>query len=86
MQSIRATFEAGVFRPLSPVVLPEGSKVELHVIPATEEQAISSVRPSISIEDRLAQIAAEIPQEDWDSLPADLTDNLDHYIYGTDRE
>ncbi len=86
MQSIHATFEAGVFRPLGPVSLPEGSEVELHIVPTTEKQANGPVLASISIEDRLAQIAAEIPQEDWDSLPADLSDNLDHYIYGTDRE
>jgi predicted DNA-binding antitoxin AbrB/MazE fold protein len=85
MEFIHATFEAGVFRPLGPVALPEGSEVELHVVPAAEKQA-SPVSEPMSIEDRLAQIAAEIPQEDWDSLPADLSDNLDHYIYGTDRE
>jgi predicted DNA-binding antitoxin AbrB/MazE fold protein len=86
MQSIHATFEAGVFRPIGPVTLPEGSEVELHVVQATEKQASGSISEPMSIEDRLAQIAAEIPQEDWDSLPADLSDNLDHYIYGTDRE
>jgi predicted DNA-binding antitoxin AbrB/MazE fold protein len=86
MQSIHATFEAGVFRPIGPVTLPEGSEVELHVVQATEKQASGYISEPMSIEDRLAQIAAEIPQEDWDSLPADLSDNLDHYIYGTDRE
>jgi predicted DNA-binding antitoxin AbrB/MazE fold protein len=86
MQSIHAMFEAGVFRPLGPVSLPEGSEVELRIIPTTEGQASGTPSARVSIEDRLAQIAAEIPQEDWDSLPADLSDNLDHYIYGTDRE
>jgi hypothetical protein len=37
------------------------------------------------IEDVLAAIAAEVPQEEWDRLPADLTDDLDHYLYGTPR-
>jgi hypothetical protein len=38
-----------------------------------------------SIEDVLASIAAEVPKEEWDRLPADLTDDLDHYLYGTPR-
>lgn len=38
-----------------------------------------------AIEDVLASVAAEVPQEDWDHLPADLTDDLDHYLYGTPR-
>jgi len=38
-----------------------------------------------AIEDVLAAIAAEVPREEWDRLPADLTDDLDHYLYGTPR-
>jgi len=26
-----------------------------------------------------------VPKGEWDRLPADLSDNLDHYIYGTPR-
>ena len=37
------------------------------------------------IEEVLAELAREIPEEDWNRLPSDLTDNLDHYIYGTPR-
>ncbi len=38
------------------------------------------------IEDILATIAAEIPLEEWNKLPQDLTDNLDHYLYGSGSE
>jgi len=38
-----------------------------------------------AIEEVLAAIVADVPKEEWDSLPADLTDNLDHYIYGTPK-
>jgi hypothetical protein len=37
------------------------------------------------IEEVLARLAADVPRADWNNLPADLTDNLDHYIYGTPR-
>jgi hypothetical protein len=42
----------------------------------------SAARP---IEEIAAQLAAEVPAEEWDRLPADLTDNLDHYLYGTPK-
>jgi len=38
-----------------------------------------------SIEKLAAQLAAEVPAEEWKSLPEDLIDNLDHYIYGTPK-
>jgi antitoxin ParD1/3/4 len=28
-------------------------------------------------------IAGEVPGADWESLPSDLSKNLDHYIYGS---
>lgn len=42
-----------------------------------------SARP---IEDLLENLAREIPQEEWDKLPSDLNDNLDHYLYGVPRQ
>ena len=41
-----------------------------------------SARP---IEDLLEELAREIPQEEWDKLPSDLNDNLDHYLYGVPK-
>lgn len=38
-----------------------------------------------AIEDELAAIVAEIPPREWDRLPLDLTDDLDHYVYATPR-
>ena len=39
-----------------------------------------------AIEDVLARIAAAVPDEEWSSLPKDLTSNMDRYIYGCDSE
>jgi hypothetical protein len=43
----------------------------------------NSARP---IEDMLEELAKEIPQEEWDRLPDDLSDNLDHYLYGVPKQ
>ena len=42
-----------------------------------------SARP---IEDILEELAREIHQEEWDRLPGDLNDNLDHYLYGIPKK
>lgn len=41
---------------------------------------------SRSIEDEIADIAAEVPDEAWQALPNDLTDQLDHHLYGTPKQ
>ncbi len=38
-----------------------------------------------SIEEVLAQLASEVPEREWDNLPDDLSENLDHYLYGTPK-
>lgn len=55
---------------------------ELRLHPAGEAAYDATARP---IEEVLAELAAEVPEEDWGRLPPDLTDNLDHYLYGTPR-
>jgi len=37
------------------------------------------------IEEVLADLAKNIPPEEWESLPDDFMDNLDHYLYGTPK-
>lgn len=39
----------------------------------------------VSLEEEIEIIARSVPDVEWKSLPEDLSDNLDHYIYGTSR-
>lgn len=89
MDLIPATFEHGVFRPVEPVQLPEGCQVELSVVPLTApsaDQSTETAPPHESIEDQLRRIADAVPTEEWERLPADLSDRLDHYIYQSKSE
>jgi len=52
---------------------------ELHLLPIG---APSYDTNAPCIEDVLAALAAQVPREEWDKLPEDLSDNLDHYLYG----
>jgi len=42
----------------------------------------TAIAPKPSWE-RILEITAEVPDEEWDKLPADSSAQLDHYIYGT---
>jgi hypothetical protein len=58
---------------------------ELCERPADGSRSPGHGAPTRPIEEILKELAAEIPQEEWERLPADLTDNLDHYLYGTPK-
>ena len=49
-----------------------------------EEPAFDTSAPAI--EDVIDDIFKDVPDEEWDRLPPDLTDRLDHYLYGGDEE
>jgi predicted DNA-binding antitoxin AbrB/MazE fold protein len=92
MSAIRAIYEDGVFRPAAPVALPDHCEVDLefHVRqPECERVQGSEARnqnnggvPGPSIEEKLAALAAQVPAAEWGRLPPDLSDQLDHYVYG----
>jgi antitoxin ParD1/3/4 len=31
------------------------------------------------------RIAKDVPDQDWERVPADLSENLDHYLYGSKK-
>ena len=49
-------------------------------IRAIIEPAMDTNTPGVEAE--IADIFEDIPVKDWESLPKDLTDRLDHYLYG----
>jgi hypothetical protein len=55
---------------------------ELTIQPVSEVPPRARARP---IEEIIRELAAQVPQAEWDRLPRDLTDNLDHYLYGTPK-
>lgn len=59
------------------------TSVESLELVAVEENEFDPNAPTI--EETLAAIVADVPKEEWDRLPPDLSDNLDHYVYGTPK-
>ena len=51
--------------------------------PPDDQEPAAEVRKPIW--EKFQEIAASIPQEVWDKIPADSSEQLDHYLYGTPR-
>ena len=49
---------------------------------ASQSEAAPEVKP---IWEKFEEIAAGIQKEVWDKIPADSSEQLDHYLYGTPR-
>jgi hypothetical protein len=61
-----------------------GRRLRLIVLPGEPESPPGSSE-SRSLEEKIADIVARVPEEEWAKLPSDLGDHLDHYIYGTPK-
>jgi len=62
-----------------------GRRVRLTVLP-DEKKPAKANGSGLTIEEKIQQIAAKVPDDAWNSIPPDLSDNLDHYIYGTPKK
>jgi predicted DNA-binding antitoxin AbrB/MazE fold protein len=78
--NIDAIFDNGVFRPLEPLAIPNGSRVQLHVeSPHADGDAEARIRRKAELEEFL-RVARELPVES----PADGFSGADHdrLLYG----
>ncbi len=55
----------------------------LRIVP--EGPAADPAARRLPLEDKIAMNFKNVPAEEWSKLPDDLVDNLDHYLYGTDK-
>jgi hypothetical protein len=55
---------------------------EMRLRPLGEPALDPRARP---IWEELAELARKVPKEEWDKLPSDLSDNIDHYVYGVPK-
>jgi predicted DNA-binding antitoxin AbrB/MazE fold protein len=82
-QHLRAIYEDGVFRPLEPVFLKDHQEVTL-VLEITESLQ-GNEAASLSIWEFAAELARDVPAEEWSTLPSDGATELDHYLYGPNK-
>ena len=59
----------------------------LKLEPAERFKLVDEVLHSLDRPDpEIDRIWADVPDSEWEKLPADLSDQLDHYIYGLPKE
>ena len=58
-------------------------RIHVIVLPATEPDIVKKDERPIT--EMLAEIAAHVASAEADQLPADFTDQLDHYLYGSPK-
>lgn len=59
-------------------------RMRLIVWPPIEETHHALTAPSI--EEEIAAIWSDVTEEQWTSLPPDLSEQIDHYVYGTPKK
>jgi hypothetical protein len=70
-----------------PSLLP-GQEAEVTVTvpePAAETGERDQHRSARPLWQRVVEIGASVPDEDWAKVPTDLSKNLDHYLYGSPK-
>ncbi|MCY4528364.1 MAG: site-specific DNA-methyltransferase [Chloroflexi bacterium] len=76
-------FEPGENRRIAVKIIDDRGIESLKVIGLDAEPP--ATKSSRTLDEILAARFNDIPQEEWDRLPDDLIDNLDHYTAGADR-
>jgi hypothetical protein len=68
---------------------PQGKLESVDEISELNLQAIGEIpydETARPIEEILMELAKEVPVEEWKKLPKDLSENLDHYLYGSPKK
>ena len=73
----------GEFTPQG-VIMKISSVTGLDIVSDKEKESFDPDAPRI--EDVIKEIAKDVPDEEWEKLPHDLTDRLDYYLYGAEGE
>ena len=81
--AISLPFEPGESRRIAVKIIDDRGIESMKVIGLDAEPP--ATKPSRTLEDIFATRFNAIPQEEWDRLPDDLIDNMDHYTAGADR-
>ncbi|HEY0514551.1 MAG TPA: hypothetical protein VGH73_21800 [Thermoanaerobaculia bacterium] len=87
----RATILPGGKIQIQDPQFPAGAEAELLVtFEEPEEAALSGeFEPAPGARpfwERIVELGARIPSEEWERVPKDLSKNLDHYLYGAEKE
>jgi Arc/MetJ-type ribon-helix-helix transcriptional regulator len=55
------------------------------VVPQPDMANAEASQQAKPIWERIQDLTADVPDEEWDKLPTDLAEQHDHYLYGTPK-
>ena len=82
----RGHVENGVILLDGEIRLPDGAIVRVTLDSAALPGPAAAEKNGPTMEEKLAAIWADVPATEWARIPIDLTDHLDHYLYGTPKQ
>ena len=56
------------------------------LVPPPARRAKKRKPYALALEDDLLAIGKAVPIEEWEKLPRDFNENLDHYLYGSPKK
>ena len=56
------------------------------VLNFVEKLTAEDVQPRLTIWQEIREIVKDVPDEEWQRLPRDVSANVDHYLYGAPKE
>lgn len=87
--SIQAAVHSGHFASVdaamtkaASMLLQQLEQEQAQALPANHVEAVPAQKPIWEV---FQELSADVPDEEWDSLPPDLSEQHDHYIYGTPK-
>ena len=85
-RSIQAAVQSGRFPSVEEAVSAAWVALTRQPQPAQAEPQTPVATPQTKpIWERIQDLTADVPAEEWDKLPTDLADQHDHYLYGTPK-
>ena len=83
IHNVDAIYDQGVFRPVAPLTLPNGTPVHLRVEELSGADGTQPNQPEAEIPTLLERMKDFVGTVH--DLPPDASVNLDHYLYGTPK-
>ncbi len=83
--AVSLPFDSGEHGRIAVKIVDDRGIESLKVVTLEPDRSIVPTQGKRSIEEIIAERSKKVPKEEWDRLPSDLIDNLDHYLYGSDK-
>ena len=83
--AVSLSFEPGENRRIAVKIVDDRGIESLKVMALDPDRSVVPAQDKPGIEEIIAEHSRDIPDEEWNKLPSDMSFNIDHYVYGTPK-